>query len=80
MTTSNECCSNSFGGRKRSIAPNTAKVTNMIEAGARCQRNMFSDIKIAIKSNTEIAYNVWWRDSMTKDVRREEMMRVITWC
>jgi len=30
-----------------------AKVTNMIEAGAKFQRNMFSEIKIPIECNTD---------------------------
>jgi len=42
--------------------PNTANATNMIEAGATCQRNMFSEIIIAIKCNTKITYS----DVMTK--------------
>ena len=40
------------------IAPNTAKVTNMIEAGATWQRNMFSEIKLASNCNTKITYSV----------------------
>jgi len=56
--TGNECCSNGIGDWKINIAPNTAKVTNMIEAAATCQRNMFSEIKIAIKCNTKITYTV----------------------
>jgi len=56
--TSDECCNNDFGDRKRNIATNKAKVRNMIEAAATCQRNMFSEIKIAIKCNTNITYTV----------------------
>jgi len=48
---------------------NTAKITNMI--GVTCQRNMFSEIKIAIKRDTKITYSVWC-DAMIKDVRRKE--------
>jgi len=51
------------------------KDTNMVEAAATCQRNLFSEIKIAIKCNTNITYSVWWCDAMTKDVRREEMSK-----
>ena len=51
---------------------NMAKVTNMKEAAATCQRNMFSEIKIATKCNTEITYSVRWCDAMTKDGRRKE--------
>jgi len=51
----------------------TAKVSNIIEAGATCKRNMFYEFKIAIKCNIKITYRVWWCDAMTKDVRREEM-------
>jgi len=75
MPTNNECCSNGFGDWKINIVPNMAKVTNMLEAGVTCQRNMFSEIKIAIKCNTKITYSVWWCDPMTKDVRREEMSK-----
>ena len=46
-----------------------AKVTNIIEAAATCQRNMFSGFKIAIKFNTKITYTV------SKDVRKEEMSK-----
>jgi len=35
------------------------------------QRNMFSEIEIAIKYNTKITYSVWWCDALTKDVCRE---------
>ena len=66
---------NQYGGWKRNIAPNTAKVTNMIEAGATFQRNMFSEIKMAIKCNTNIMYSVWCCDAMIKDVRREEISK-----
>jgi len=55
---SNECCSNGFGDLQINIAPNTAKVTNMIEAAETCQRNLFSEIKIATKCNTKITYTV----------------------
>jgi len=68
----NECCSNGFGNWKRNIVPNTAKVTNMIEAGAICKRNMFSEINITIKCNTRITYSVWWCDTMIKVGRRKE--------
>ena len=47
----------------------------MIEAEATCERNMSSEIKIAIKCNTKITYSVWWCDATTKDVRREEMSK-----
>ena len=79
MPTSNECCSNGLGNWKRNIARNTAKVTNMIEAGATCQRNMFSEINIDIKCNAKIMYRFWWCDAMTKDVRREEMGKFARW-
>jgi len=39
----------------------------MVEAGATCQRNTFSEIKIAIKYNTKITYSVWLCDAMIKD-------------
>jgi len=55
------------------LAANTVKVMNMIEVGVTCQRNMFSEIKITIKCNTKITDNVWWCDTMTKVVCREEM-------
>jgi len=51
------------------------KVMNMLDTGALCHRNMFSEIKMAIKRNTNITYSVWWCDAMTKDVRREEMSK-----
>ena len=51
------------------------QVTHMIEAGATCQRNMFSEIKIAIKCNTKCMYSVWLCDGMTKDVCRGEMSK-----
>jgi len=70
--TSNECHINGFGDWQRNMAPNTAKVTNMIEAEATCQRNMFSEIKIAIKRNTKVTYSLWWCDAMIKDECREE--------
>jgi len=44
---------------ERNIAPKTEKVTNMIEVAATYQRNMFSEIKMAIKCNTKITYCVW---------------------
>ena len=47
-----------FGDKKKNIATNTATVMNMIEAGATCQRNMFSKIKIAIKCSTKITKSV----------------------
>ena len=56
--TSKDYCSNRFGDRKINIALNTAKVTNIIEAGETCQRNMFSEIKISIKCYTKITYNI----------------------
>jgi len=55
---SNEWCRNGFGDQKRYIATNRAKVTNMTEAEATCQINMFSEIKIAIRCNTKITYSV----------------------
>ena len=57
---------------EREIGPNTAKVTNMIEGGVTCQKNVFKKIKIAIKCNTKITYSVWWCDAMIKDGLREE--------
>ena len=56
--TSNECCSNCSGDCKIYIGTNTAKVTNMIEARATSQRNLFSKIKIAINCNIKITYSV----------------------
>ena len=44
----------------------------MGEVGAICQRNMFSDIKIAMKCNTKVTYSVGWRDVMIKDEYMEE--------
>jgi len=38
---------------------------------------MFSEIKIAIKCNAKITYNVSWSDTVTKDVRREERIRLL---
>jgi len=46
----------------------------MIEE-ATCQRNMFSEIKNAIKCNTTITYSILWCDAMTKDVHREEISK-----
>jgi len=37
-----------------------------------CQRDMFSEIKIAIKCNTKITYSVWGCDAIIKDEHREE--------
>ena len=45
----------------------------MIETGATCQRNMFSEVKIAIKCNTKFTYSFLWQDAMTKAIRRQEM-------
>ena len=49
----------------------------MIEAWATCQRNMYSEIKIALKCNAKVTYSVWWCGVMTKDVRREEMSKFL---
>jgi len=65
-----------FGDWKRNIAAN---VTSMIEAGETCQRNMFSEINIAMKSNTNITYRVWWCDAMNKDGRRAETSKFAAW-
>ena len=43
---------------KRNISTNTAKFTNLVEAAATCQRNMFSDFKITINYNTKITFSV----------------------
>jgi len=74
--TSNECCSNGFGDWKRNIVTNTVKVMNT--AGATCQRNMFSEIKITVKCYTKIAYSVWQCDAMIKDGHEEEISN-FTW-
>jgi len=43
---------------ERDLETNTVKVTNMVEAAATYERNMFSEIQIIIKCNTKITYNV----------------------
>ena len=43
---------------RRNIATNTATVTYMVEAATTCQRNVFSEMKIAIKCIIKIMYSV----------------------
>ena len=49
----------------------------MIKAEATCQRNTFSEIRITIKCNAKIMYNVCWCDAMTRDVHREEISNFV---